>query len=637
MDLITCEICGKTKEDKKSGSTGDEGQYCTCPGSKEQSDQGPLLLEPGTFPEERYEATKLIGVGASGKVYLARDIKLAKKVAIKTLHVLMGENLIAFQDEAKATSRLDHPNIIKILDFGSTKENVPYMVLDYFDATTLDEYLQSNKTLAWEQVKTIFLQLCSALEYAHSKRIFHRDIKPSNVMLEGVNQNGKLKVILIDFGVAKVTEMTGRVFDYQGNTIAGTPNYMSPDTVKGFKYSAASEIYSLGCVLFQCLTGKPPYDADSSLELMTKHVNDPVPKLKDRSSLAFSQDLEFLISKCLAKDPEQRFQSMSDVRKAIEEANSEPGELPSSEADLPSQETTEEDHTETNTPISKRNPKKWLMVSTLTMVILGAGIIYWETSKKPLNPTYQIPEEVIHSPNTYFSYNADDLKLTAYPQQNFDNKLVLVKNWPNALFLDLTKPTLTGTGFKSIVNSRIQKLELGQKLLYPEAFTYLGQMKNLRSLSMVNSNISGLKNLASAKELRELSLESCVFDYGELKFVLGIQNLEYLSIYTKAPRTIPADVFKKLSEADRLKYLSLSGNKPTLEQMKLLPKLTNLKMLYLENCGLTDEMVEVRARMNLLAINLDNKTIKEISMKKCRVTRNEFEAFNKKRPDIKFR
>lgn len=285
-----------------------------------------LALDPERFPVQRYKPLQELGKGASGSVYLCRDRMLGEKVAVKTLRQLNGEQLIAFQSEARANSKLNHQAIITLLDFGPTPGGTPYMVLAYFKGVTLEEFLRKHGALPTNMFKQVFEQITSALTHAHSKGIFHRDLKPSNILIGRGETNERittestatnLQVKLIDFGVARIKEDTAPTLSAQGTTIAGTPAYMPPDSVLGKSYDARSEVYSLGCVMFESLTGKTPFSGETALETMNLHAQAVAPTLSEAGNHRYSDDLESIVSKCLSKDPDERFSSMQELHDAV--------------------------------------------------------------------------------------------------------------------------------------------------------------------------------------------------------------------------------------------------------------------------------------------------------------------------------
>jgi len=331
-------------------------------------DEKELLLDKSQFPAERYKAISRLGKGASGSVYLCRDRLLGIKVAVKTLHVLDKEQLIAFQNEARATSRLNHPAILKLLDFGPTESGAPYMVLEYFDGTSLADWIKEHGLLSARATVEIFGQIVSALSLAHTQGIFHRDLKPTNILVTA-KTSSQLEVKLIDFGIAAIRQSTNESIALtQGDTIAGTPAYMPPDVLKGKKFDRRSEVYSVGCVLYECLSGRTPFLTETALEMMRLHGEAPVPPLNVPGAQTVNPELERLVLKCLEKDPEERYQSMEELGLELEQISHE---IEREKVDA-SISTSEHEPTRARPPYNANRP--WLIsaiVGSTSLLLIG--------------------------------------------------------------------------------------------------------------------------------------------------------------------------------------------------------------------------------------------------------------------------
>lgn len=263
-----------------------------------------LDLADEYFPRQRYKALSLLGKGSTGSVYEARDRILDKKVTVKMLTSFDSpELLIRFQEEAKSTDRLNHPGIVKVLDFGSEEGNAPYMVLEYFDSVTLEEYLAQRGPLPWSQAAKILMEVARALAYAHDHGVLHRDIKPANILI------GDQDVRVIDFGLTGIAAGSGPV---------GTPIYMAPDQGLGLEYDERSDIYSFGCVTFEMLSGRCPFVGGSSAETLRLHASSEVPLQYLDSVPDLDPELVSLLGRCLAKRPEDRFKNFAEIVEALE-------------------------------------------------------------------------------------------------------------------------------------------------------------------------------------------------------------------------------------------------------------------------------------------------------------------------------
>lgn len=277
-----------------------------------------LSLDPESFPFDRFKPLSNIGKGTAGYVYLARDRLLRKKVAIKCLRNITSAQTVNFQREARALSQLEHPSIVKVMDFGVNTGGSPYMVMEYIKGESLETLIRENEKLSLRAVIDIFKMVAEGLSHAHVRGIFHRDLKASNLMILG-DLNSSFQSKIIDFGIASIRESQPQSKKIQGTSLVGTPTYMSPDQLTGKNYDARSEIYSLGCVMFEAIAGKPPFRGATPLETMSMHAHHPIPTLEEKSGGAeFPESLDTLFEKCLAKEQDERFQSMEELLEFLE-------------------------------------------------------------------------------------------------------------------------------------------------------------------------------------------------------------------------------------------------------------------------------------------------------------------------------
>lgn len=286
-------------------------------GELENSDN--LLI--GKVIANRYVIIELLGKGGMGMVYKAQHQLMKRVVAIKILHKHLGSDITTvkrFQLEAQAVSSLNHPNIISVHDFGISEEG-PYLAMDYLEGVSLSDLIEKEGFIAADRCLNIFMQACDALAHAHHKGIIHRDLKPSNIMLiETENEPDFVK--LVDFGIAKILPQEGEQLQKltQTGEVFGSPVYMSPEQVMGQPMDARSDIYSMGCLMYEALVGKPPLMGDNMLETMYKHLHDtPQPLNIGKSNALKVERLEEVVSTALLKDPQQRYQSMDEMREDL--------------------------------------------------------------------------------------------------------------------------------------------------------------------------------------------------------------------------------------------------------------------------------------------------------------------------------
>jgi serine/threonine-protein kinase len=267
-----------------------------------------------------YKIEKLLGVGGMGSVYLASNENIDQKVAIKVLNENLSNSTIIrqrFKEEAKMLCSLDHSNIVKFLNFVENEDGI-FLIMEYIDGITLDEFIaKKNGLIIEERVYDLFDQILNAFTYAHKKGIVHRDIKPANILLTDDN-DGEFHIKVMDFGIARIISESN---EHEKNWIVGTPSYMSPEQVVGEDVDQRSDIYSLGVLLHQMLTGRTPYDATtlSELKIKDKVVKEPLPRMKDYYAY-ISEKMQKIVDKAVEKDRKKRFQSCSEFRSEMKKA-----------------------------------------------------------------------------------------------------------------------------------------------------------------------------------------------------------------------------------------------------------------------------------------------------------------------------
>lgn len=262
----------------------------------------------------KYQVVDRIGQGGMGEVYKAFQPGVERHVAIKTLHTHLinsADAVARFLREARAIGRLQHANIVRIIDV-DVADAVYYMVMDYVPGGALSSYLQSKGCLPVDEALRIGIQLADALAYAHRQNMIHRDIKPTNILFTDGTHS---RVVLVDFGLARLCDDTAMGMTVSGALI-GAPTYMSPEAVRGESCDARADIYSLGVVLYELFTGKPPCIANTPYSMMMKLANEPLPSPSDLNP-ALPPQVTDLLLKALAKAPEARYQTASEFAQAL--------------------------------------------------------------------------------------------------------------------------------------------------------------------------------------------------------------------------------------------------------------------------------------------------------------------------------
>ncbi|MBS1999498.1 MAG: protein kinase [Cyanobacteria bacterium SZAS LIN-2] len=297
--------------DKTFASGGDES-----PGAA-----GTVDLAPGAVIAGTYLIRQKLGQGGMGEVYLAKHQALGRKCAIKVIppHQLNEMGWNRFQLEAKVVAKLEHKNLVRVTDLGIHENCLPFYAMDYIDGKDLSELLVLNGPMPLAEVLDIFIQVCDGVECAHRAGVLHRDLKPANIMVRG-GENGRHLVSVLDFGLAKLVKQDRAKQSLTTiGDVFGSPYYMSPEQCRGERIDHRSDIYSIGCTMFECLTGRPPFDGNIPTAVMFSHMEAPPPTLHSvRPDLALPESIDVMMTRLLRKDPAQRYQSLAELRNDLQ-------------------------------------------------------------------------------------------------------------------------------------------------------------------------------------------------------------------------------------------------------------------------------------------------------------------------------
>lgn len=315
-----CLQCGKEYGNDKRTCPADGGLLIV---KKPKAAGG--AIQVGDLFVDRYNIVSVLGEGGMSLVYQAHHIMMDRKVAIKILKNFESSQdkmLKRFQQEARAASSLSHPNLITIHDFGITTDGHAYLVMDYLEGKSLDTIIEEQGSVSQERATKIFMQICDGLEHAHSKGIVHRDIKPSNILVLK-DSNGEDVVKIVDFGIAKLLpEANKETFHLtQAGQIFGSPLFMSPEQCANKKIDNRTDIYALGATLYNTMAGRPPFEAPTLAEIIYSHLKEKPSRIKEVApGTSISERFEELVLRCLEKDPDDRFQTMAELKAEIEVA-----------------------------------------------------------------------------------------------------------------------------------------------------------------------------------------------------------------------------------------------------------------------------------------------------------------------------
>ena len=286
---------------------------------------------------DRYELGEILGFGGMSEVHLARDLRLHRDVAVKVLRADLARDpsfYLRFRREAQNAAALNHPAIVAVYDTGEARTAagpLPYIVMEYVDGVTLRDIVHNDGPMPPRRALEVVADACQALNFSHQHGIIHRDVKPANIM---ISKTGAVKVM--DFGIARAIADTGNPVT-QTAAVIGTAQYLSPEQARGERVDARSDVYSLGCVLYEMLTGQPPFTGDTPVSVAYQHVReDPVPPSQKYAGI--SPELDAVVLKALAKNPDNRYQSAAEMRADLVRVHS--GEKPEAPKVLTAHERT---------------------------------------------------------------------------------------------------------------------------------------------------------------------------------------------------------------------------------------------------------------------------------------------------------
>ena len=529
-----------------------------------------LFVNDREYPIERYKPLSLIGEGVSGRVYLSRDRVLGKKVAVKTLRQLSQNELVNFQRSAKANSKLTHPRIVQVLDFGVSAQGSPFMVMDYVNGRGLDVVRQQHGYLPWETVFTIMVDLCDALAYAHENGIMHRDLKPSNILVANI-ESSHPDICLIDFGVAEVGASgqgnrkggtagdSTRGSEYGAGTargpiggaeatkrmtahVVGTPAYMSPDTTTGLPYNTRSDIYSLGCIMLECIAGRPPFVADTALETLQMHAEMEPPTVAEiNPSIDVPEDVQDVISKCLEKRPRDRFQSATELMIELKRI------LRAHEREYSPKKNADGMRYAAPPMVPARRglgTVVWVaIIGLIAVASMGAAmtVVIMKSNQKP------VAEKVVVKPKT-----ATELTRLGSPKKSFDElfeedpafkgtkftakvdlidsdlKMLLGKN-VQQLFLN-DQPDITDAGCKILAKLPIQHMLLRARKVTDEGLKSIASIASLRGLGLAQCDITDEGVRALSENMQTLGLAETNITDKSMRDIAKMRSLILLNV-----------------------------------------------------------------------------------------------------------
>lgn len=607
----------------------------------------PAALIPGMIVNERFKVIDLIGRGGMGSVYRVEDIDMGTPYAIKVLskEQTNDANWRRFEIEARATNRLDHPNLIKVHNSGLLPDGQPFFIMDLVAGETLAEVLAKRGRLTESQLLKIFIQVGFALNYAHENGVIHRDIKPSNIMLQGTESATVGTIVrLLDFGIAKLTgqdEFNQQTLTRTGE-IFGSPLYMSPEQCMGVGVDHRSDLYSLGCVMYECLTGAPPLVGENALSTMMKHQSEKPLSLKEASlGLEFTDAIEHIIGRLLEKDVTARYQTAENLTAdlvALDQAKRY-DRMPTLSRIIDIPRPIAPKPTGFSVPV--------LIYFGITIFIVGFVLGY-------NSPKYKVTQDKYSK--AVGLYNFDSTLPPASPEKDGDTMLSAMDVEPSkhdSVFLQIEKapgyfstigPTPKRRTFKfpdftigAINFGTVPKPAIGTMVMddfkglsfmpaqefrqHPKCFKRfrsddinLLDISNDKELGKLFSGLAPdtakiLKEAAHLKALRHLDISLCDMEPHQLLLIDDFPNLDTLVM---GDDTLVGSDLAKLKILPQLQCLRISKIRDAKPLVALVPSWLKLKRLQMHAAGLKNADLRVIAQSNSI-VNLDLSWNKQIT------------------------
>lgn len=577
-------------------------------------------LSPGQIVSEKYKVLDELGRGGMGVVYRVEQITLGRILAMKTLNTREVSDVTwrRFQVEAKTAAMLDHPNLITVHDCGLINGDIPFFVMDYIEGTTLAKLIKDKNTLSIEETLTIFIQVCFALAYAHGMGVIHRDLKPSNIMLVPPQSDSSgLSVRVVDFGIAKLTDeeiqptqaltRTGEIF--------GSPLYMSPEQCLGKPVDHRSDIYSLGCVMFECLAGVPPFMGNTALSTMMQHQSSDVPTLKEATlGKEFPPAIEKILRLMLEKNPESRYQDMKSIARDLsllqQGVSHHPQVLTPTKAEIVARNHT-------------RHIAQTLSAGALGALVAGLAVYYFMNQQ--LASSYQagfdeaqslkrsegIPAEVIENANggpiSTISVDKNGRSIRVFDfgsTKNFGMGYIYAmdtgKTYPakGVLSFPIEQPLRMDVEDKVIVTNpkfllRFNANEFaGMRFRFnfgvgDSTFRYLDRQKNLKFLDVTGCEVDDqlVETLNKLPKLDGLRVGRTNMTG---KGLLALKRLNQLKILNISALPNQSDVLRKLRGSTALEELRMSAEDLSPQDLSIVGTFKNLRKVWIDKAKLSD-------------------------------------------------
>lgn len=597
-----------------------------------------------------YQFVSVLASGGAGVVYKAENLHLGKPVAIKMIRdaALSGSDVEArFLQEARATSHLSHPNIVSIYEFGTSVDGRPFIVMEWIEGTSLGALIKKDGPLKLETSLSIFEQICDAMTHAHKRGVLHRDLKPSNIMLTPNfgDPEGAWQVHIIDFGIAKVIEQIDKPQLTQTGDVFGTPVYMSPEQGSGKKVDHRSDLYSLGCLMYETLTGRPPFCGDTAVALLIEHQSADIPSINAHTSKSsrFPQALDKLIQSLLAKLPEDRPQSIEQVKKSFDAIRNPV--------------------TEKKQPVLLKavatTLKSKVFLALVSCLIVG---IVWGSFTMKSEPPAPVKFAELHTANHRESdeqarkdaqTKPSVERLTYENSELTDEGLKYLQPLWNLKYLSVRESLITDKGVKYLERLPLLKLDISSTRITDESLEILSKITTLKELKLSETSIQGLNHklrlLESMKQLELLDVAKLQLKDEQIADLEKLTSLKVLKISHNPDLTNTSlasvaklkhlkqlcmrrghfhGAFKLLKPLKEIEYLELTDSAVQDADLKAVSQLSSLQALNLNGTHITDSGMHTLAVASL-------PMLEELSVAETKTTEKGIREFRVAHPGCK--
>ncbi|MBK9145979.1 MAG: protein kinase [Candidatus Melainabacteria bacterium] len=514
---------------------------------------------------ERYDVLKELGSGAMGLVLLARDTRLAKQVAIKVLSDERNkeENIRRFQQEARLAGRLNHTNLVRVLDFGVSEKNHPYLVMDFVEGETLKDMISREHRLSPETTMEMLLQVATGMSYAHKQNLVHRDLKPSNIIAT-TDDAGKRTFKVLDFGIARTIDDDRSIT--RTHAILGSPLYMSPEQARSQTADTRSDIYSLGCIVYECLQGEPPFSGETVMDTLSMHISSEAPAPEAPPPLAE------LVGEMLSKRPDDRPASMDKIIETLHRIQERIHEqIHEQVKDRAPQDREEAPEDGANKAGGKSRAFAVILATVLLVAGLWAGSLFVRPDSvkkippapRDLDPLKDMPPHLARK-----DVDLDELKEELRRHPDSDRMIFLqTAELNDEIFEILAASDRRQLDLRTAQYVNNKKLSQLKKLnsicvthsdFNDQGAVYMAELENLAIIEAGGSEITdrGVALLAGLPKLETLELDNTVITDGALASLSRSKSLKRLHL----DRTAISD--RGLSDLSRIKsleYLKVKG------------------------------------------------------------------------------